>query len=68
VARGPGFLRLNTKNLKCQNYYSFSPSLTMLIVTYFAWECIMNLEGNKKFVAIDKAIGENGFSVVTSLL
>ncbi|KAG8050881.1 hypothetical protein GUJ93_ZPchr0009g1265 [Zizania palustris] len=35
---------------------------------YFARERILKLvEGNKKFLAIDKAIGENGFKVVTLL-
>ncbi|XP_020572846.1 uncharacterized protein LOC110019509 [Phalaenopsis equestris] len=39
-----------------------------LIARYFARERILKLvEGNKKFLAIDKAIGENGFRVVTLL-
>jgi len=39
-----------------------------LIARYFARERILKLvEGNKKFLAIDKAIGENGFKVVTLL-
>ncbi|KAL2618018.1 hypothetical protein GLYMA_08G238400v4 [Glycine max] len=43
-------------------------SVAFLIARYFARERIVKLvEGNKKFVAIDKAIGENGFRVVTLL-
>ncbi|CAA6660205.1 unnamed protein product [Spirodela intermedia] len=39
-----------------------------LIARYFARDRILKLvEGNKKFLAIDKAIGENGFRVVTLL-
>ncbi|KAJ0959784.1 hypothetical protein J5N97_000532 [Dioscorea zingiberensis] len=43
-------------------------SIAFLIARYFARERILKLvEGNKKFMAIDKAIGENGFKVVTLL-
>ncbi|KAL5571732.1 hypothetical protein UlMin_021329 [Ulmus minor] len=43
-------------------------SAAFLIARYFARERILNLvKGNKKFLAIDKAIGENGFRVVTLL-
>ncbi|PIN22326.1 putative membrane protein [Handroanthus impetiginosus] len=43
-------------------------SVAFLIARYFARERILKLvEGNKKFLAIDKAIGENGFRVVTLL-
>ncbi|XP_022973391.1 uncharacterized protein LOC111471944 isoform X1 [Cucurbita maxima] len=43
-------------------------SVAFLIARYFARERILKLvEGNKKFAAIDKAIGENGFKVVTLL-
>ena len=43
-------------------------SAAFLIARYFARERILKLiEGNKKFLAIDKAIGENGFWVVTLL-
>ncbi|XP_031391830.1 uncharacterized protein LOC116203971 [Punica granatum] len=43
-------------------------SVAFLIARYFARERILKLvEGNKKFLAIDKAIGENGFGVVTLL-
>ncbi|KAK5772063.1 uncharacterized protein LOC108467591 [Gossypium arboreum] len=43
-------------------------SIAFLIARYFARERILKLvEGNKKFFAIDKAIGENGFRVVTLL-
>ncbi|KAE8702702.1 SNARE associated Golgi family protein isoform 2 [Hibiscus syriacus] len=43
-------------------------SIAFLIARYFARKRILNLvEGNKKFLAIDKAIGENGFRVVTLL-
>ncbi|KAM3681564.1 hypothetical protein ACB098_12G006600 [Castanea mollissima] len=43
-------------------------SAAFLIARYFARERILKLvEGNKKFLAIDKAIGENGFRVVTLL-
>ncbi|XP_047316347.1 TVP38/TMEM64 family membrane protein slr0305 [Impatiens glandulifera] len=45
-----------------------SASVAFLIARYFARERILKLvEGNKKFLAIDKAIGENGFGVVTLL-
>ncbi|KAL2520257.1 SNARE associated Golgi protein family [Forsythia ovata] len=40
-------------------------SVAFLIARYFARERILKLvEGNKKFLALDKAIGENGFRVV----
>ncbi|PON81516.1 Transmembrane protein [Trema orientale] len=43
-------------------------SVAFLIARYFARERILKLvEGDKKFLAIDKAIGENGFKVVTLL-
>lgn len=43
-------------------------AVAFLIARYFARERILKLvEGNKKFLAIDKAIGENGFKVVTLL-
>ncbi|KAJ3678101.1 hypothetical protein LUZ60_001904 [Juncus effusus] len=43
-------------------------AIAFLIARYFARERILKLvEGNKKFLAIDKAIGENGFRVVTLL-
>ncbi|KAK7263788.1 hypothetical protein RJT34_31385 [Clitoria ternatea] len=43
-------------------------SVAFLIARYFARNRILKLvEGNKKFLAIDKAIGENGFRVVTLL-
>lgn len=43
-------------------------SVAFLIARYFARERILKLvEDNKKFLAIDKAIGENGFRVVTLL-
>lgn len=43
-----------------------SASVAFLIARYFARERILKLvKGNKKFLAIDKAIGENGFIVVT---
>ncbi|GKV09229.1 hypothetical protein SLEP1_g20766 [Rubroshorea leprosula] len=43
-------------------------SVAFLIARYFARERILKLvQGNKKFLAIDKAIGENGFRVVTLL-
>lgn len=43
-------------------------AVAFLIARYFARERILKLvEGNKKFLAIDKAIGENGFWVVTLL-
>lgn len=43
-------------------------SVAFLIARYFARERILKLvQGNKKFLAIDKAIAENGFRVVTLL-
>lgn len=43
-------------------------AVAFLIARYFARERILKLvEGNKKFLAIDKAIGENGFRIVTLL-
>ncbi|XP_023759319.1 uncharacterized protein LOC111907745 [Lactuca sativa] len=43
-------------------------SVAFLIARYFARDRILKMvEGNKKFLAIDKAIGENGFRVVTLL-
>ncbi|ERN02038.1 uncharacterized protein LOC18430138 [Amborella trichopoda] len=43
-------------------------TVAFLIARYFARERIMTMvEGNKKFLAIDRAIGENGFKVVTLL-
>ncbi|XP_073000207.1 uncharacterized protein [Typha latifolia] len=43
-------------------------TVAFLIARYFARERILKLvEGNKKFLAIDKAIGENGFRIVTLL-
>ncbi|XP_018834215.1 TVP38/TMEM64 family membrane protein slr0305-like [Juglans regia] len=43
-------------------------SVAFLIARYFARERILKLvEGNKKFLAIDKAIGENSFRIVTLL-
>ncbi|KAI8009687.1 TVP38/TMEM64 family membrane protein slr0305, partial [Camellia lanceoleosa] len=43
-------------------------SAAFLIARYFARDRILKLvEGNNKFLAIDKAIGENGFKVVTLL-
>ncbi|KAG8378540.1 hypothetical protein BUALT_Bualt08G0147600 [Buddleja alternifolia] len=47
---------------------TMAASIAFLIARYFARERILKLvEGNKKFLAIDKAIGENGFRVVTLL-
>ncbi|KQK10936.1 uncharacterized protein LOC100826326 [Brachypodium distachyon] len=47
---------------------TLAASLAFLIARYFARERILKMvEGNKKFLAIDKAIGENGFKVVTLL-
>ncbi|KAE8733373.1 SNARE associated Golgi family protein isoform 2 [Hibiscus syriacus] len=44
-------------------------SIAFLIARYFARERILKLvEGNKKFLAIDKAIGENGFKFVPYVL
>ncbi|CAN0887967.1 TVP38/TMEM64 family membrane protein slr0305 [Linum grandiflorum] len=43
-------------------------SVAFLIARYFARERILRLvDGNKKFLAIDKAIGENSFRIVTLL-
>ncbi|KAI3758700.1 hypothetical protein L6452_06271 [Arctium lappa] len=43
-------------------------SVAFLIARYFARDRILKMvEGNKKFLAIDKAIGENAFRVVTLL-
>lgn len=43
-------------------------TVAFLIARYFARDRILKLvKGNKKFLAIDKAIGENGFKVVTLL-
>ncbi|XP_076931376.1 uncharacterized protein LOC143596504 [Bidens hawaiensis] len=43
-------------------------SVAFLVARYFARDRILKMvEGNKKFLAIDKAIGENGFRVVTLL-
>ena len=50
------------------NPFQVAASIAFLIARYFARERILKLvEGNKKFLAIDKAIGENGFKVVTLL-
>jgi uncharacterized membrane protein YdjX (TVP38/TMEM64 family) len=50
------------------NLFQMAASVAFLIARYFARERIRKLvEGNKKFLAIDKAIGENGFRVVTLL-
>lgn len=50
------------------NPFQVAASVAFLIARYFARERILKLvEGNKKFLAIDKAIGENGFRVVTLL-
>lgn len=47
---------------------TLAASVAFLIARYFARERILKMvEGNKKFLAIDKAIGENGFKVVTLL-
>ncbi|KAL3641495.1 hypothetical protein CASFOL_016463 [Castilleja foliolosa] len=47
---------------------TLAASVAFLIARYFARERILKLvEGNKKFLAIDKAVGENGFRVVTLL-
>lgn len=47
---------------------TLAASIAFLIARYFARERILKLvEGNKKFLAIDKAIGENSFRVVTLL-
>ncbi|VFQ92964.1 unnamed protein product [Cuscuta campestris] len=43
-------------------------SVAFLIARYFARDSILKLvEGNTKFLAIDRAIGENGFKIVTLL-
>ncbi|PHT94458.1 hypothetical protein T459_02340 [Capsicum annuum] len=43
-------------------------SVVFLVARYFARKRILKLvEGKKKFLAIDKAIGENGFKVVALL-
>uniref|UniRef100_A0A803LHD0 VTT domain-containing protein n=1 Tax=Chenopodium quinoa TaxID=63459 RepID=A0A803LHD0_CHEQI len=47
---------------------TLAASIAFLIARYFARERILKLvEGNKKFKAIDKAIGENGFRIVALL-
>ncbi|KAF5177279.1 TVP38/TMEM64 family membrane protein [Thalictrum thalictroides] len=47
---------------------TLAATLAFLIARYFARDRILKMvEGNKKFLAIDKAIGENGFRVVTLL-
>lgn len=47
---------------------TIAASVAFLIARYFARDRILKLvKGNKKFLAIDKAIGENGFGVVTLL-
>ncbi|KAK1433387.1 hypothetical protein QVD17_10297 [Tagetes erecta] len=47
---------------------TLAASVAFLIARYFARDRILKMvEGNKKFLAIDKAIGENGFRVVTLL-
>ncbi|KAF7032086.1 hypothetical protein CFC21_043309 [Triticum aestivum] len=47
---------------------TLAAAVAFLIARYFARERILKMvEGNKKFLAIDKAIGENGFKVVTLL-
>lgn len=49
-------------------HFQLAASIAFLIARYFARDRILKLvEGNKKFLAIDKAIGENGFRVVTLL-
>lgn len=54
--------------LICSFAFQVAASAAFLIARYFARERILKLvEGNKKFLAIDKAIGENGFKVVTLL-
>jgi uncharacterized membrane protein YdjX (TVP38/TMEM64 family) len=58
-------LKAIADNLLC---FQAAASIAFLIARYFARERILKLvEGNKKFLAIDKAIGENGFKVVTLL-
>lgn len=50
------------------NLFQMAASVAFLIARYFARERILKLvKGNKKFLAIDKAIGENSFRVVTLL-
>lgn len=50
------------------NLFQVAASVAFLIARYCARDRILKLvEGNKKFLAIDKAIGENGFRVVTLL-
>ncbi|CAA6663918.1 unnamed protein product [Spirodela intermedia] len=47
---------------------TFAAAVAFLIARYLARDRILKLvEGNEKFLAIDKAIGENGFRVVTLL-
>ncbi|KNA13318.1 hypothetical protein SOVF_115940 [Spinacia oleracea] len=47
---------------------TLAASIAFLIARYFARERILKLvEGNKKFRAIDKAIGANGFRIVALL-
>ncbi|MCO5601496.1 hypothetical protein L7F22_055617 [Adiantum nelumboides] len=47
---------------------TIAATAAFLIARYLARDRILKLaEGNKKFLAIDKAIGENGFRVVTLL-
>ncbi|KAI3972692.1 hypothetical protein MKX01_019350 [Papaver californicum] len=47
---------------------TIAATVAFLIARYFARDRILKLvEENKKFLAIDKAIGENGFKVVTLL-
>ncbi|KAJ7546358.1 hypothetical protein O6H91_08G037100 [Diphasiastrum complanatum] len=47
---------------------TIAATLAFLIARYVARERILKFtEGNKKFMAIDKAIGENGFRIVTLL-
>ncbi|KAL9258537.1 TVP38/TMEM64 family membrane protein slr0305-like protein [Drosera capensis] len=47
---------------------TLAASIAFLIARYLARDRILKMvEGNKKFLAIDKAIGENGFRVVTLL-
>lgn len=64
--------RVNGKDanwvLSCLTSFQVAASAAFLIARYLARERILKLvEGNKKFLAIDKAIGENGFKVVTLL-
>lgn len=61
---------LNLKHCLCLSFFAnqVAAGVAFLIARYFARERILKLvEGNKKFLAIDKAIGENGFRVVTLL-